>query len=162
MDAIENRLNILAESLDQKIALLLQIHECNDRQAKAFSMDGDEADLEAFDREFEEKDKLIAEIDRLDDGFDALYENLAQELKDNKAKYAEQIRLLQEKIAKVTESSVCIQAQEARNKKLVEDHFTKIRSGIKQNRQSSRAAYDYYRSMSGIAYSTSRIMDDKK
>lgn len=157
---MESQLNILSESLDQKIRILEQIQGLNDLQAEAFSQET--ADLEAFDRGFEEKDKLIEEMIRLDDGFDALYESLARELKDSKAQYAAQIKELQKKITKVTELSVSIQAQEARNKKLVEDYFAKTRSGIRQNRQSSKAAYDYYKSMSGIAYSTSRIMDNKQ
>ena len=164
MGEIENQLNILAESLDQKITLLTQIQECNDRQAKAFQTDdgATEADLEAFDREFDEKDRLIDEISRLDDGFETLYDNVAQELKDNRAQYTARIKELQEKISKVTELSVSIQTQEARNKKLAEDYFVRSRSGIRQSRQSSQAAYSYYRNMSGIAYSSSRIMDDKQ
>ncbi len=158
---MEKQLNILSESLDQKIQVLRQIGELNEKQAKAF--DGDEADLEAFDKAFDEKDALIDEMARLDDGFEALYDRLAETLKDNKAQYAAQIRQLQEQIAKVTELSVSIQAQEARNKKLVEEYFVKARRGIRQNRQSSKAAYDYYRNMSGAAYySSSRIMDDKQ
>ncbi|MBR1702220.1 MAG: hypothetical protein IJ716_09740 [Lachnospiraceae bacterium] len=157
---MQNRLNILSESLDQKLNILGEIQKFNELQADAFSKET--ADLEEFDRGFEEKDKLIDELDRLDDGFEALYENLAQELQNNKVQYASQIRELQEKIAKVTELSVSIQAQEMRNKKLVEDYFAKTRNDLKQNRQTSKAAYDYYKSMSGIAYSTSRIMDNKQ
>lgn len=158
---MEKQLNILSESLDQKIQVLRQIRELNEKQAEAFA--GDEADLEAFDQAFDEKDALIDEMTRLDEGFEVLYDRLAEELKDNKAQYATQIRQLQGQIAQVTELSVSIQAQEARNKKLVEDYFVKARKGIRQNRQTSKAAYDYYRNMSGAAYySSSRIMDDKQ
>ncbi len=157
---MQNQLNILSESLDQKIQVLKQIQQCNERQTEALSQDT--LDLEVFDKEFDQKDVLIEEMVRLDDGFDVLYESLARELQDKKAEYAEQIRELQGKIADVTELSVSIQAQETRNKKLVEDYFTRTRTSIRQNRQSSKAAYDYYKSMSGMAYSTSRIMDDKK
>ena len=159
---MENKLDILSESLDRKFFILAQIQECNERQAKAFAADTEEADLDAFDREFEEKDKLIDELNQLDDGFETLYEELARELQNNKEKYAVQIRELQDKIAKVTELSVSIQTQEMRNKKLVENYFFKTRKDLKQSRQISKAAYDYYKSMSGIAYSTSRIMDNKQ
>lgn len=157
---MQNQLNILSESLDQKLAILGQIQKFNELQADAFSKET--ADLEAFDRGFEEKDKLIDELDRLDDGFETLYEEIARELQDNKEQYAVQIRELQDKITRVTELSVSIQTQEMRNKKLVEDYFSKARNDLKQNRQTSKAAYDYYKSMSGIAYSTSRIMDNKQ
>lgn len=156
---MENHLAILAEGLDRKIQVLKQIKECCDRQAEVLSQE--EVELEAFDKEFEEKDKLIEEMTRLDDGFDPLYKELSKELQDNKAKYAAQIKELQERIEKVTELSVSIQTQETRNKKAVEEYFARTRNGIRQNRQSSKAAYDYYKNMSGISLSTSRFMDDK-
>lgn len=157
---MENQLEILSESLDRKIAVLEQIAAANQRQTAAFS--GDYADLEAFDQAFEEKDRLIDEMEKLDDGFETLYESVARRLQDNKLKYASQIRALQGKIASITDLSVSIQAQEARNKKLVEEYFSKTRNGIRQNRQTSKVAYDYYRNMSGVAYSASQFMDNKQ
>lgn len=157
---MEKQLNILSESLDRKIQILKQIEELNDAQTKAISKE--EADLEEFDRAVDQKDVLIDELLRLDDGFEAVYDRLAEELKANRAQYASQIKSLQEKIATVTEHSVSIQAQEARNKKLVEDYFAKVRGGLKMNRQTSQAAYNYYRNMSGMAYSSSRFMDNKQ
>ena len=157
---MDNQLSILAEGLDHKIEILKQIQACNAEQEEAFLKE--EADLEAFDSAFDEKDRLIDELTRLDEGFEALYEGVAGELRNNRKQYAAQIKHLQARIAKVTEMSVSVQAQEARNKKLMEDYFTKSRSGIRQNKQTSRVAYDYYKSMSGVAYSTSRFMDNKQ
>lgn len=162
MESVENQLIILTESLDRKIEILQRIQMCSGTQAQAFRTDDSEADLEAFDRAFEEKDQLIEEMERLDDGFETLYEGLSRELQSNKDKYIGQIKALQERIARVTDLSIAIQTQETRNKKLAEDYFVKSRNGIRQNRQSSKAAYDYYKSMSGIAYSTSQIMDSKQ
>ena len=157
---MENQLNILSESLDEKIQILGQIQRLNRRQSEAFSKET--ADLDEFDKAFDEKDKLIDSLTRLDDGFEALYDRVAEELKENRMRYVAQIKSLQEKIAKITELSASIQAQEARNKRLMESYFAQTRSGLKQNRQTSKAAYDYYRNMSGVAYSASRFMDNKQ
>jgi len=157
---VENQLNILSESLDEKIQILGQIQRLNRQQSEAFSKET--ADLDEFDKAFDEKDKLIDSLTRLDDGFEALYDRVAEELKENRMQYAAQIKSLQEKIAKITELSASIQAQEARNKRLMESYFAQTRSGLKQNRQTSKAAYDYYRNMSGVAYSASRFMDNKQ
>lgn len=157
---MENQLNILSESLDEKIQILGQIQRLNRQQSEAFSKET--ADLDEFDKAFDEKDKLIDSLTRLDDGFEALYDRVAEELKENRMQYAAQIKSLQEKIAKITELSASIQAQEARNKRLMESYFAQTRSGLKQNRQTSKAAYDYYRNMSGVAYSASRFMDNKQ
>ena len=62
----------------------------------------------------------------------------------------------------MTEESVGIQAQEARNKKLVEDYFRRERNSLNRNRKSSKAAYDYYKSMSQTNVVQPRFMDNKQ
>lgn len=157
---MESQLNILSESLDQKLQVLAEIQEYNLKQEKAFK--NGQADLASFDEAVEEKDRLIERLIRLDEGFETLYARLAEELKENRAQHAAQIKQLQEKISKVTDMGVTIQAQEARNKKLIEDYFAKARAGVRQNRQSSKAAYDYYKSMSGANVRQPSFMDSKQ
>ena len=157
---MENQLHILSESLDQKIQILEQLKNLNELQERAFQKE--EADLEAFDKAVDEKDSLIDSLMKLDDGFEIMYERLSKELQENRDVFASQIKELQKKIARVTELSVSIQAQEARNKKLVEDYFAKTRGAIRQNRQSSKAAYDYYKSMSGAGMSSAHFLDSKQ
>lgn len=144
---MENQLDILSESLDKKLHVLMEIQEYNLRQEQAFK--AEQVDMESFDAAIEEKETLIQKVLALDEGFEALYASVAEELKTSRERYRDKIKLLQDKIAKVTELSVAIQAQEARNKKLVEDYFTRSKGGIKKNRQSAKAAYGYYRNMSG-------------
>lgn len=157
---MEDYLNILAESLDKKIKLLEKIQDYNKCQEEAFS--SSKIKLEDFDRAIEEKGNLIEEINRLDAGFESLYQGLAEELKGNRDKYAAQIRLLQEKISRVTEMSVAVQTQEARNKQLIESYFVKQRQGIKEGRTISRAAYNYYRNMNNSNHVPPQFMDSKK
>ncbi len=157
---MESQLNILSESLDKKLQVLQEIQEYNRQQEQVFQ--SEQVDMEAFDEAIEEKDRLIEKLIRLDDGFEMLYSRLADELKDNRGKYAAQIKQLQEKITQVMELSVSVQAQEARNKKLVEDYFRRSRKEIQQSRRSSKAAYDYYKSMSGANYVQPQFMDSKK
>ena len=152
-------MNILAESLDKKIAVLEDIQVYNSKQEEAFSKDT--PDMDSFDKVLEEKEDLIQRLEKLDEGFETLYERIAEQLKENRTAHASQIKTLQEKIQRVTDLSATIQAQEARNKKLIEEYFAKAKSGIKQNRQGSKAAYDYYRNMSGAAYNLPQSMDIK-
>ena len=117
--------------------------------------------MDSFDQALEEKEDLIQRIEKLDEGFEILYERIAEQLQGNKAMYASQIKELQAKIQKITDLSTAIQAQEARNKKLIEEYFAKARAGIKQNRQGSKAAYDYYKNMSGAVFNSPQFMDSK-
>ena len=97
----------------------------------------------------------------MDNGFEKLYANVAEELKGNREQYAEQIRTLQGLVTEVTDTSVAIQAQEARNKKLIEDFFIKERKNLHMNRKTSKAAIDYYRTMNKSAVMMPQFMDSK-
>ena len=125
---MESQLTILSESLDRKLEVLQKIQEYNKRQEEVFS--AEKVDIRQFDAAVEEKQHLIDEVVRLDDGFEILYEKLAKELEGNRQRYAAQIKEMQAKVAKVTELSVSVQAQEARNKKLVENYFARERAEI--------------------------------
>lgn len=157
---MESQLSILSESLDKKLQVLQKITEYNKLQEQSFQ--NGTAKLEDFDEAVEQKGRLIEEISRLDEGFELLYARLAKELQGNRERYKNQILVLQQKVAQVTELSVAIQAQEQRNKKLVEEFFARERRNIRESRKASKAAYGYYKSMSGANYIQPQIYDNKK
>lgn len=157
---MHNSLDVLSESLDLKIQVLKEIEEYNEQQRQAF--ESGEPDMDTFDSAIEKKEELINKIERLDDGFEAMFASLKEELDQNRDKYADRIKELQEKVALVTELSVSVQASEARNKKLIEQYFAKKKQGIKQGRVGSRAAFDYYKNMSGMNVAGPNYMDSKK
>lgn len=157
---MENYLNILEESLNKKLEVLEKIQNYNAEQHKLFS-EG-QVSLDRFDEFIDEKGKLIEQLSRLDDGFESLYAKVSEELKDNKAKYAEQIKRMQELVKQITDKSVVIQTEEARNKTLVEQYFAKERAGLRNNRKNSKAVFDYYQSMSKAASITPQFMDSKQ
>ena len=157
---MESQLTILSESLDRKLEVLQKIQEYNKRQEEVFS--AEKVDIRQFDAAVEEKQHLIDEVVRLDDGFEILYEKLPKELEGDRQRYAAQIKEMQAKVAKVTELSVSVQAQEARNKKLVENYFARERAGIGQRRKSAKSAFDYYKSMSGAEYVPPQMYDSKQ
>ena len=153
-------LTILIESLQKKSKVLEDISAYNERQSQLFKS-GD-ASLESFDGLVEEKGKLIDALVKLDEGFETLYERIAEEVVTNKDLYADQIRQLQEWIKKVTDRSVAIQAQEARNKDLVENYFRRQKEQLKSKKQSSQAAINYYKNMSRTSVVPPQFLDSKK
>lgn len=156
----ENYLDVLAESLEKKLQIMERIQGYSLEQQKIFQEQS--ADLEKFDEYVDKKSDLLEELTALDNGFETLYGNVAKELEENREQYTTQIKRLQELVAQVTEKSVAIQAQEARNKKLVEDYFRKERADLAQSRKTSRAAFDYYRSMSNPGGAPPQFMDSKQ
>lgn len=155
-----NYLTLLEESLRRKLQVMAEIQKYNMRQQELFQ--SGRADMDRFDESVAEKGVLVEKLAALDNGFEKLYANVAEELKENREAYADQIRTLQGLITEVTERSVAIQAQEARNKKLIEDFFKKERDGIRMGRQSSKAAIGYYKTMSKSAVVAPMFMDKKK
>ena len=156
---MNSSLNVLSESLDMKLSILSQLQEYTDKQRAVW--EADSPDIDEFDKLVDEKDQLVDRMISLDDGFEALYQDLSEDLQNNREKYTNQIKQLQDKISAITEKSASIQAQEARNKKMIEEYFSKERQGIKNNRVSSKAAYDYYKNMSGMNLQTSGFLDSK-
>lgn len=157
---MENYLKILEDSLLKKSRILDEIAAYNEEQNKIFS--SDKADIDKFDEYIDEKDRLIEKLIKLDDGFESLYARLAEQIKENKERYAGQIKNIQQLIREITDKSMKVQAQETRNKALIEEYFSRERQSIRNNRRTSKAAYDYYKSMSGANIAPPQFMDSKQ
>lgn len=157
---MKNYLGILEESLQKKLKVLEDISVYNQEQEKLLRKES--VSMEELDENMNLKDELIQKVAALDEGFETLYERIREQLLVNKDAYKEQIQRLQQLISQVTEKNVSIQVQEARNKKLLEDYFKKERGQLRQNRQSSRAAYNYYKSANNTNVVMPQMMDKKK
>ena len=132
---MDNYLGILEESLQKKLKVLEEIAAYNQEQEQLLRKES--VSLEELDENMSHKDELIRKVTALDEGFETLYERIKEQLLADKDAYKEQIRKLQQLISQVTEKGVSIQAQESRNKKLIEDYFKRERSQLRQNKQSS-------------------------
>lgn len=155
-----NYLALLEESLRKKLQVMVDIQKYNLRQQEIFQSGN--VDIEKFDEYVAEKGGLIDRLTALDNGFEKLYAQVAEELKGNREQYAGQIKVLQGLVAEVTEASVGIQAQEARNKNLIEAYFKNERDSIRRGRKSSKAAINYYKNMNKSSVVMPVFMDDKK
>ncbi len=153
-------LTILAESLQKKLKVMDEIRTFNEKQYQMFK--DDKVSLEEFDGYADEKGRLIEELSKLDDGFELVYDKIAQEVVGNQEKYAAQIKVLQQLIREVTDKSVAIQAQEARNKSAIEQYFRREKMEVSQKRRSSTAAMNYYKNMSNTSVVAPQFMDKKK
>lgn len=157
---MDNYLEILESSLHKKSAVLDEIIEYNNAQERLLKEE--KVSMDDLDANMEQKDGLIRKLTELDEGFETLYGRIKEQLADNKDTYRVQIKRLQVLISQITEKSVSVQAQEARNKKLIEDYFLKEKNRLRQGKKASKAAYGYYKSMSNSGAVSSQFMDQKK
>lgn len=157
---IENYLQVLEESLHKKMDVLCKIEEVNKRQEQILK--SDVISDEEFDMSITDKGVLIDELNKLDEGFESLYERIKIQLSDGKERYKGQIMVLQNLITQVTEKGVSIQTQEVRNRMLAEQFFSKRKQELQKGRRSSKVALDYYRNMNQTQIAMPQFMDKKK
>ena len=141
----ETYIAIMLQSLRKKEQVLDEIIRLDDRQR--ITLEGSERPVDEFDETVEAKSACIEQLTQLDSGFEKLYAQVAEELDQNRDNYKEEIRSMQECIRRLTDKSVKIQAQEARNKQLMREKFSTIHRQAAEVRKNSRAITGYYNSM---------------
>ena len=156
----ENYLLIMIQSLKKKIQVLDCIIDANDRQKNG--LEDPNLDPDDFDKIVEEKSKYIEQLDLLDSGFDKLFARVREELDTKRAAYAGEIKEMQTLIQRITEKSNRIQVQEARNKDLMTQKFSKIHKQVRDVRVSQKAVNQYYQNMKKINYIDPQFMDNKQ
>lgn len=153
-------IDIMIQSLERKIQVLDQIIEVNIRQENI--LEDKNASVEEFDKSVEEKAELIEQMHQLDSGFEKLYARVEEELKEHKEAHAQAIKVMQSHIRSITDKSMEIQAQEARNKDLFIRKLSYVKDTAKGLRTNSKIATQYYKNMMKLNYVDPQFMDNKK
>lgn len=156
---MENYLLILQDSLLKKLRVLERLEDCNLRQEVALKKKP--VSLEEFDAITDEKGTLIAQMLKLDNGFEQLYERVKAQLEQDKEAYRMEVASLQDLVRQITDKSMTLQAQETRNKALVESFFSKEKASLRKGRLGSQAAMSYYANMSRMGVNDPRVIDEK-
>lgn len=155
-----NYIAILKSSLDKKINILEKISMQNEEQRKLAI--ADKFDLDMFDEIYEEKGKLIGELNLLDSGFQSVFDRVKDTLENNREEYRDDIATLQRQVKRITELSMEIQAQETRNKELMEHSTSSMKQDVKTARATNKAAIDYYHNMAKLNVIDPQFLDQKK
>jgi hypothetical protein len=151
---------MLEESLVKKIEVMNKIEEENNRQTEVLK-NSEEVDEEAFDNTVDKKGELVDQLLLLDEGFQSLFDRVKEDIGNNKDKYKEQIKRMQDLIHEVMDLSSSIEAHEHRNKKLAEQYFSTARQKLGSSKRSSAAAFNYYQTMSNYKEVPPQFLDKK-
>ena len=141
----ETYIAIMLQSLQKKEKVLDEIIRSDDVQKTVLT--DNNCTVDEFDETVEAKSACIEQLNQLDSGFQKLYAEVETEIKDNREKYSAEIKKMQECIRSVTDKSVKIQAQEARNKELLKEKIANVHKQATEVRKNSRAITGYYNSM---------------
>ncbi len=150
----------LKQGLEKKIQILDKIIEENALQRQLLA--DPELDPDDFEKNLNDKAALVEQLTMLDDGFDAVYERVREELQQNRAAYAVDITCMQKYISAIMEKSTQIQTEEQRNRELVVQKFTSVKKQIREVKSSHKAVNEYYQNMMKLNYVEPQFMDNKK
>lgn len=160
---IEDYVQIMIESLTKKSELLDTLIRKNEAQNKCISgKEYEDIDWDAFNLLVAEKEIAIERINKMDEGFQSLYDRVKEQLNADKDKYSDKIKEIQRLIGIITEQGVTIRTGEERNRQIIEKVLGNRKKVIKKMRSSLRVASSYAQTMSPNFGSELSSMDDKK
>ncbi len=153
-------LSVMVQSLQKKVRILDGIIEKNKEQHQI--LEQEEFDADAFEVNVQEKSDLVDQIIFLDEGFEDLYGRVKTVVEAEKQEHKEEILLMKQLITEITEKSVTIQSEEIRNRRLMELRFSQERKKVRNRKNTSAVANQYYKSMSKLEHVDAQFMDRKK
>jgi flagellar biosynthesis/type III secretory pathway chaperone len=156
----QSDVQILAQSLEKKNQVLDQIVELIEQQEELLKRDT--LDMDQLDSILDHQGELVDELDKLDRGFEAVYDRTRTELLANKSGYQTEIRQMQEAIQDITAKVAKINAGNMRNKLMAENQFKKQKKSIGQSLSKTRVARQYYNNMNNLNNIQPQFYDSKK
>ena len=161
MDATQTYLNVLIDTLQKKKDVLTEIKELTEHQKRLLQEDS--FGEEDFQKIMDIKAECIKELEKLDHGFEQVYERVALILKHNKESYKDNILMAQQLIQSIMDLSVSIHALEEQNKERFSICLSSKRNKMKNYNVNKQAAANYYRNMPNIhQVGQSYFLDKKK
>lgn len=159
MENTQNYLLILEESLNKKIIILDELGSLTMSQREI--VQAEEFADDDFNNNVEQKAALIRELEKLDRGFQILYDNVKQQLEGNRELYSEEIKRMQNLIKAIMDKSTELQVNETRNRDLIKSRFAALKKEARTIKKSRELAANYYKTMNNIS-SEPYFLDKKK
>lgn len=151
---------MLRESLEKK-ADILRVLLIRNKEQEAILKDPNSTpdDLE---KNMNMKAELIDRIVMLDDGFQQLFIRVKAILDEDRASYADEIKLMQELIKKVTDLTADVEAAEYRNKEYAKTRFANVKKEAREIKKSGDVVSSYYKHMMSPQTTADPAFLDKK
>lgn len=155
-----NYVQIMIDSLTKKEQLLKQIVDYNEEQKMIIT--ATTFDEEAFQKNIDKKGELVEAILKLDEGFNSVFARVKEAIQERRNELSSEIAVMQQLVKRVTDLGVRIQAQELRNKELVEKCFSEMRRNLSNAKMTTSKANAYYKNANHIHDYDAHFLDQKK
>lgn len=150
----------MVESLEKKSRLLDDIIQENELQEDILKQE--ELDLDALDASTDRISSMTETLEKLDDGFEAVYDRTREELMAGKETYRSEISQMQKLIGEITDKVVRVNAVRMRNKLRADQQFKRSREQIGRAVSKMKVSKNYYNSMNNLHYVAPQFYDNKK
>ncbi len=153
-------IRMMLDILNKKESILKELLELTTAQERILKEE--EFNEDGFTEVMKQKREQLRKIEEFDNGFQSIYNRVAEELKNHKEDYKAQIIEMQGLITRITDYGVKLTALEEKNKASLEAKFREKRQSIRQFKVSKQTANKYYKNMIGMQTGASYFMDQKK
>lgn len=153
-------IRMMLDILSKKGTSLKALLELTTAQEKILKQE--EFDEDGFEELMKQKSEHIRKLEEFDNGFQSIYNRVAEEITNHKEEYKDQILEMQGLITEVTDLGVKLTALEEKNKTVLEMKFRERRQNIRQFKVSKETANKYYKNMIGMRTEASYFMDQKQ
>lgn len=157
---VGQKLDSLESNLNKKSVLLKEMAEVLEQQLQLLNTS--DMQMEELDLCMEKQGNLTEELESLNEEADSLYEYLQKADISAEAGNASKIAHIKELLAQITTDFDDLQEKEQNARQRMEAFFQKERKNFGDGRRSSKAAFDYYKNMSGANVVPPQFMDWKK
>ena len=153
-------LNVLIDTLRKKEELLNTLIELTKEQDSILT--DSKFSVDRFDSVMEDKDKVINQLNQVENGFEAIYQRVEKELPANKDQIKSEILEIQKLIRNVTDKSMAIQVMESKNKEKLIMQLAGRRQEIRSFKATNLAADRYHQNMANQHQEGQSYFLDKK
>ena len=151
---------MLRESLEKK-ADVLRVLTIRNKEQEAI-LKNPNSTPDDLEKNMNMKAELIERIVMLDDGFEQLFNRVKDIIEADRETYADEIRLMQDLIKKVTALTADVEASEYRNKEYAKTRFANIKKEAREIKKSSDVVSSYYKHMMSPQTTADPAFVDKK
>ncbi len=137
--------NMMVDVLKRKERILTDLLKMTREQEELLKQE--EMDQEHFHEILDEKGELIEELNEIDEGFDALFQKVEQEIRTHREQYRDHIAEMQKRIGVVSELGIQIQALESQNSEHLKVYLAAQRKRIREFHVNQKTASNYYQNM---------------
>lgn len=137
--------DVLLESLERKLKLMHNLMSLTKDQEEILT--SEKPDAGALDTTFDMKEMYISQMLEIDEGFQNVYDRVADEVRQNRYQHRPKIEKMQQMIREITALGMSVQALEEQNRQRFEQFLVQEKKEIKSFKVSNKTAASYYRNM---------------